>query len=434
MLQFHGIIAACKATPTWAAIVDQKGWVSMYDVCKFFVCPWTMGSGSSLALLLNSDRPLAAELMISHAWGEDVDECAESLMLYCESNDIPEDVACWFCVFANYQPGDGPTISEQIAMDPFGSVISAIQKLDPDPRRGMVVVHTSTAELYSRLWCVFEIGKALYEGVSATTACSFAYIVSLSGKTKSDLGVHTESARCSSPEDEEMIRQVLVNDFGGYEGLDSTVLDFRMAMMARMNYELRADGWHARKNARFYRQGKNAAAQLLQVQAEALDRLRLSQPAVPRRGCGMAGRGDQMAEDTEKMPMSQVFNYVLEGFQDPKFTADVQTLISSNIDLFARAAADGSHLIEWELQHRKYKKLHEEQLQRSVSLCNASFEDFMEYVAARNHQCGDDPGFQSLMAALTNSEDYNVFCQAMFDAVRENWVPEDPTPPPALNI
>ncbi|CAK0872897.1 unnamed protein product [Prorocentrum cordatum] len=137
-----------------------------------------------------------------------------------------------------------------------------------------------------------------------------------------------------------------------------------------------------------------------------------------------------MAEDTEHMEMPQVFNFVLESFQDPKFTAEVETLICTNIDLFAKATADGSHPLEWEMQHRKYKKLHEDQLQRSVSLCNASFEEFMEYVAVCNQHYGDDPGFQSLMTALTNSEDYTAFCQVMFNAVRENWVPEDSAPPP----
>lgn len=49
----------------------------------------------------------------------------------------------WFCAFANYQagnePGDvGPTISEQLSLDPFGCVIQATCT-----RQGMLVVHTS---------------------------------------------------------------------------------------------------------------------------------------------------------------------------------------------------------------------------------------------------------------------------------------------------
>lgn len=54
--------------------------VNMYDICDFFVKPWTAGTGNSVALLLNN-QPLSADLMISHAWAEDIQECAEALML-----------------------------------------------------------------------------------------------------------------------------------------------------------------------------------------------------------------------------------------------------------------------------------------------------------------------------------------------------------------
>lgn len=60
---------------------------------------------------------------------------------------------------AQYQCGDergdcGLNVAEQLALDPFGSVISS------KPAFGMFVVHTSTAELYERLWCVYEVNAA----------------------------------------------------------------------------------------------------------------------------------------------------------------------------------------------------------------------------------------------------------------------------------
>ena len=76
------------------------------------------------------------------------------------SQVVTVNTVIWFCLFALYQPADGhgPTIGEQLAMDghgpadcaPFGGVIWS-------PRtKFMVVIHTTTAEVYGRLWCAFH--------------------------------------------------------------------------------------------------------------------------------------------------------------------------------------------------------------------------------------------------------------------------------------
>ena len=50
--------------------------------------------------------------------------------VWCMLGDIsnmPDTTVVWFCILANYQPEDGcgPSISEQLARDPFGvSVLS----------------------------------------------------------------------------------------------------------------------------------------------------------------------------------------------------------------------------------------------------------------------------------------------------------------------
>ena len=67
----------------------------------------------------------------------------------------------WFCAFAQYQPGDeafdpGPTVAQQLALDPFGQVIRSLAAPG-----GMVVVQTSLGDVYARLWCVYEISEAL---------------------------------------------------------------------------------------------------------------------------------------------------------------------------------------------------------------------------------------------------------------------------------
>eukprot|EP00658_Telonema_sp_P-2_P007488 TRINITY_DN12793_c0_g1_i1.p1 TRINITY_DN12793_c0_g1~~TRINITY_DN12793_c0_g1_i1.p1 ORF type:complete len:223 (+),score=36.66 TRINITY_DN12793_c0_g1_i1:53-721(+) len=163
--QLHGFIACCQTTSTWAGLLDSShesstrpttingsraSTISVYQLVQHFVVPWTAGTRTGVALQLNGAEPLAASLMISHAWGESCDEAALALGVYCEQNSVWEGTSCWFCALALYQPGDGPTIAEQVAMDPFGTVISSI-KLSGG--LGMMVIHTSTAELYERLWC-----------------------------------------------------------------------------------------------------------------------------------------------------------------------------------------------------------------------------------------------------------------------------------------
>ena len=91
---------------------------------------------------------------------EDMDECEEAIVDYCLESTSGLATCIWFCGFAQYQAGDepgdiGPSIGEQLKLDPFGAVIR-----HTTPAMGMVVVHTSSARVYERLWCVYEISEA----------------------------------------------------------------------------------------------------------------------------------------------------------------------------------------------------------------------------------------------------------------------------------
>ena len=60
-------------------------------------------------------------------------------------------------MFANYQCNDkllsnGPSIPDQLAMEPFATVIHSTALNSRHGGFGMVAVHTTTADLYSRLW------------------------------------------------------------------------------------------------------------------------------------------------------------------------------------------------------------------------------------------------------------------------------------------
>jgi len=127
--------------------------------------------------------------------------------------------------------------------------------------------------------------------------------------------------------------------------------------------------------------------------------------------------------------MNEVVTKVLESFQDPKFVGEVETLVNTNINMFAVATQDGSHPIDWTMQHKKYKNLYETKLQSALDSNGADITEFMGYMQQCQDAYGSDPNFQNLMTTLTASEDYNAFLAVMFQAVRENWEPE-PTAPP----
>lgn len=132
--------------------------------------------------------------------------------------------------------------------------------------------------------------------------------------------------------------------------------------------------------------------------------------------------------DNGALPMNEVVTKVLEGFQDPRFLGEVEILVNTNINLFAVANLDGGQPIEWTMQHKKYKKLYEDQLQKTLDANGADVTEFMSYLEQCQNAYGSDPNFQNLMTTLTNSEDYNSFLQVMFQAVRENWEPDPAAP------
>jgi len=178
--------------------------------------------GSSLALLMNPIIPLLAEIMVSHAWGEDIEETMQALNM-----EIPDkDKVIWFCIYANYQPEDGagPSLEEQIAMEPFKQVI-AIPILEK-----MIVVHTTTTESYDRKWCAHEIDEAIECGVKIGPACCLSYILYVSSGDI-DIKVDTKNAKCSQKSDANYIDNIILAKEGGFERLNKRVEDFRRQLM-----------------------------------------------------------------------------------------------------------------------------------------------------------------------------------------------------------
>ncbi|CAK0859053.1 unnamed protein product [Prorocentrum cordatum] len=228
--QWNEFVQFCRSTDRWRVLDRRSGYVSAHDACDHFVKPWTRGTGCGVALNMNAAAPKEAQLMLSHTWAEDLTECAEALNAHCRRNDLSTSTCVWFCLFSNYQAGDdegdvGPTVAEQLAMDPFGHVIRSARK-----HHGMLVIHTSQAEVYERLWCVYEIATALREDCTTRSACSQRYADTGRRRLQSVLDVNTTKAKCSSTNDEAFICD-RVSKSGGFERLDREIFQFRVSML-----------------------------------------------------------------------------------------------------------------------------------------------------------------------------------------------------------
>ena len=125
----------------------------MRDVVNRAVKPRTRGTGVGLALLLNAKKPLRAKVMVSHAWDETYYEFVKALV------DSGNTGPFWVCALSIYQNEDlpGVTISDQLGPDPhYGPFATVLRQAEL-----MIAIVTNACNIYSRMWCVFEMYIAL---------------------------------------------------------------------------------------------------------------------------------------------------------------------------------------------------------------------------------------------------------------------------------
>lgn len=169
--QWVDVIEHCMAQPEYIEVKERKRHMTMYDINDIFVKAWTRTTGCGVSVLMSKGVERDAGLMFCHACGEDVEECLTAVKVFRDEKQIHPDTPVWFCVFANYQPDDGagPTLQEQLNLEPFTAVIeSAAVKQG----QGMVVIQTSLVDIYTRLWCVHEVDRALQNRVPTAVAMS----------------------------------------------------------------------------------------------------------------------------------------------------------------------------------------------------------------------------------------------------------------------
>jgi len=240
--QWIWFVQACVNTETWKALATARGdeyKVSMYDVKDHFVVPWTKGTGNSIALLMNPnvEKPEPTALMLSHAWGGSVLETYNCLQSLCNHEGVLSTTSIFFCVFSMYQPEDSPDsalhgllISEQLKLDPFAAIIKS------KPRHGMYVLHTTTLEVYSRMWTVHEVD----EGKSAEIQISGLFDVYqwTLEKLRAQKDIKTKESECQ-PEDQKMLTEKIEARKGGFDRLDHVIAEFRKRMGADLEKQLK---------------------------------------------------------------------------------------------------------------------------------------------------------------------------------------------------
>jgi len=229
--QWIFFVRSCTLTDTWKALVESKNeyTVTMYDMRDHFVVPWTVGTGCSVSLLMNSACPQKIDLMLSHAWGGSVVETYNCLQNLVNHRGVSSTTVVFYCNLSMYQPEDGATggltIGQQLALKPFAKIIEA------KPLHGMFVLHTTTFEVYSRMWTVHEVDEAVLEEIDIRGL--FDMYRWGHEKFNAALSIDTSNSQCR-PEDKLFLSELIASR-GGFSRLDKKITTFRKQMEKEMD-------------------------------------------------------------------------------------------------------------------------------------------------------------------------------------------------------
>lgn len=228
-LQFKGMKQNNFGPEFWGITLEQIQGVKdlpgyneemkMYDVVNTLIKPITKGKGMGYSLLLNTEKPLRAKQMVSHAWGEQYSHFVKTLQYSGYEGPF------WVCALAIYQE-DEEAVAKQLGPSiehgPFATVLK--QATD------MIAVFTPAADIYLRMWCVFEIFIAVKLGVDIRFAGHNQQYRSGIQNIYDAIYEHGQrrrcdsmAARCGNDSDEQQIREVINSSDGKFELLDSVV-------------------------------------------------------------------------------------------------------------------------------------------------------------------------------------------------------------------
>jgi hypothetical protein len=176
---FTGCAVVCRCLvegkdrdPAWAAIsleqlnaVRQEAKVllgakyleaTMYNINQLLIRPKCERAQKPYAHIVNGNALLHVEVFVSHAWAENFDEFVNSVNRAFHLCPIKPNV--WICAFALVQSSDPKVIEQQVGLnrDPRGAPFTrALRRAEK-----VLVVRNRAVDLYSRIWCCWELAAA----------------------------------------------------------------------------------------------------------------------------------------------------------------------------------------------------------------------------------------------------------------------------------
>jgi len=198
-----------KAKREFGDEYDQK---NMYDVVERVVKPACAKKGKPYALIVNDQTPfpdVVPFVFITHAWAENFKRFVRSVVSImkvlqehysAENPDEAEDLHIWICAFALEQSDDPTKIVDQLGTDPSKAPFTkALRKA-----AHYVMVRNLETDIYSRIWCVWEIYCALEFGLLSSDKFRIA------GPSKSFMAAncpdfHIHMAHAHDPNDKNLM-------------------------------------------------------------------------------------------------------------------------------------------------------------------------------------------------------------------------------------
>ena len=130
-------------------------------------------------------------------------------------------------------------------MEPLKSVIESDLVRQAQQGYGMLVVHTSRVDVYTRLWCVHELDAAISQDLEVSAGMSIEYVEMVKARfctyvaeglsdeeclAAAAVKVDTIRATCGSRDDEKMLINIVQRE-GGFARLDARVQQFRLDVL-----------------------------------------------------------------------------------------------------------------------------------------------------------------------------------------------------------
>eukprot|EP00811_Abedinium_folium_P028456 NODE_4406_length_1895_cov_8.298077.p1 GENE.NODE_4406_length_1895_cov_8.298077~~NODE_4406_length_1895_cov_8.298077.p1 ORF type:complete len:378 (+),score=87.77 NODE_4406_length_1895_cov_8.298077:177-1310(+) len=236
--QFYSFVHDCRSClKEWHNAVNEgkqgEDYVDFYAMNSHFVKPWTRGTGSSIALLMNHSMPLTANLLVSHAWQSSVFEVIDALRRYASHSMAQSNPTLFIAALSVYQAGSmerdpGPTLKQQLHMDPLARIFGSEGVRDG---LGLLLVLVDTVDVYTRLWCLLEVSEALHAEVKVDCMASTLFFASEKHRCHHvRTRIDSRSAQCSVKADMPLLVDK-VDKAGGYSTLDERIGRHRVAMM-----------------------------------------------------------------------------------------------------------------------------------------------------------------------------------------------------------